>query len=311
VVGLVSERLDAATRAFWRVRGRPVHLDGQHAWLVGPVADGASVADTWVPGSSAASAEPLGLVDSMDRLDGPGFAAEGLRAEVRDFYERTSCWQMAVRTRWSPWARPGGATIAHLFGRRVQQLALPLCSGGRFEQMESRVVPILGGDGVSPAAAWIRTLRSSGDVVYSGAYELSLLPGAARRCVHVVFPLPHGNLQVFLEPLVLKGGALGLRSLPGGFGHEGTYVVVREQGGDYAARVSVHETFVVFVDEADVLRTTHRIWLGKRPLVRLDYVMTPVTTPVTTPDMTSDMTSQPQREGGAPSGCRPGPDPSG
>jgi len=276
VVPSFTRGLDAATRDFWRLVGRPVDLSGRHSWLSGPVAEGAAVGDAWAKSSPSPSTERLGLVDSLSGLDGPGFAADQLRAEVRDFYERTSCWQMAVRTRWSSWALPGGAAVAHLFGRRVQQLALPLSSGGRFEHIDSQVVSIPGESGTPPAVGWIRTLRSTGDVVYSGAYELSLLPGAARRCVHVVFPLPQGNLQVFLEPLVLRGGALGLRSLPGDFGAEGTYVVVRGQGDDWAARVPLHETFVVFVDHEDALRTTHRIWLGTHPLVRLDYLLTPL-----------------------------------
>ncbi len=69
--------------------------------------------------------------------------------------------------------------------------------------------------------------------------------------------------------------------------------MVRGQGDDWAARVPLHETFVVFVDKGEVLRTTHRIWLGKHPLVRLDY-------------MRLDSAGQSLR---GPSGCRLGSDP--
>lgn len=261
--------VDAATRVFWRLRGRPVDLAAAENWLAGPVVDGG---ESWLGPGADTTTQPVGLLGSMQQLDGPGFAAERLSNEVRDFYEHTSAWQMKVRTRWSPWARPGGAAVSHLFGRRVQQLALPVAGGGAFEQIDSRVVSVPAAEG-PPAVGWIRTLRSSGDVVYSGAYDLRTLPGAARPSVHVVFPLPQGNLQVFFEPLVVNGGALGLRSLGGDFGEPGTYVVVREHGVSYAARVPLHETFLVFVDALGALRTAHRIWLGSRLVVRLDYVM--------------------------------------
>jgi hypothetical protein len=76
-------RLDRLTRTFWRTVGRPVDLGGEHAWLDAPM------------------------------HDGPGFAAAGLRPQVRDFYERTGHWRMEVSTRRVASApRPGCARCA-------------------------------------------------------------------------------------------------------------------------------------------------------------------------------------------------------
>ena len=104
------------------------------------------------------------------------------------------------------------------------------------------------------AAGWLRTLRATGEFVFSGCYSHRLLPGADRPSVHVAFPLESGNVQVFLRPRVLADGSLLLESPSGRFGEDGAYVVVEDGGSTYASRVPVHETFHVHLDDRDVLR---------------------------------------------------------
>src|SRR5687768_16901228 len=67
-----------------------------------------------------------GLLPSMAALDGPRFDSRRLRAEVRDFYEHTSAWRMEVWTGWSPVFWPAGELVSRVWGRRVEQLALPM-----------------------------------------------------------------------------------------------------------------------------------------------------------------------------------------
>ena len=164
-------------------------------------------------------------------------------------------------TGWSPLFWPAGELIARLYGRRVEQLALPMRPLDVAHGMASRVTPIRDGDGNQVAAAWSRTLRTSGRHVFSGAYSARTLPGADRPSVHVAFPLESGNVQVFLRPSVTDDGGLVLESPAGRFGQDGAYVVVRDGGRDYAARVPLHETFHVYVDEDGVLRTDHELRL--------------------------------------------------
>lgn len=273
-------RVDRATRAFWRVKGRAVDLDGEHAWLAGPMNDGGQVGDRWLRAEAAAHggtvgyADGAGLLPDMSRLDGPAFTAAGLRPEIRDFYEHTADWHMDVRTRWSALFRPGGQLVSHFFGRRVQQLALPTrpldVAGG----MESEVATILDADGGHLAAGWIRRLRSTGEYVYSGCYSTRLLPGSRQPSVHVAFPLESGNVQVFLRPAVSPGGALRLESPAGAFGEDGAYVVVRHGRRAYASRIPVHETFHVRTGSGGTLRTDHVLRLWSRPALRLHYRLT-------------------------------------
>jgi hypothetical protein len=184
---------------------------------------------------------------------------------------------MEVWTQWNPLFRPGGELVSRLFGRRVQQLALPTRPLDVAHGMDSRVVTILGATGEQRAAAWLRTLRSSGEYVYSGCYSTRVLPRTRQPSVHVAFPLEAGNVQVFLRPVVLPGGALQLSSPAGRFGDDGAYVVVQDRGRAHAARAPVHETFNVYVDSEGVLRTDHVLCLWSAPAVRLHYKLTRAT----------------------------------
>jgi hypothetical protein len=273
----VPHLLDLGSRKFWRLTGRQVDLGGRESWLDAPMSSSPRVTDEWLAAEAARRGGALeaddpsaGLLPTMTQLDGPGFDASRLRPEIRDFYEHTAAWNLEVWTGWSPMFWPAGELVARLYGRRVEQLALPMRPLDVARGMDSRVTPIRDGDGTQVAAAWMRTLRGSGRNVFSGAYSQTTLPGADRPSVHVAFPLESGNVQVFLRPSVSDDGSLVLESPRGRFGQDGTYVVVRD-GRDYAARAPLHETFHVYVDRHGVLRTDHELRLWSAPAVRLHY----------------------------------------
>ena len=276
-------RLDKVTRLFWRSVGRPVDLTGEHAWLDAPMHAGPVIGDGWLVDAAATlggrvrdSDQDAGLLADMAALDGPGFRAADLRSEVRDFYEHTARWRMEVWTQWTPAFQPGGELVSRFFGRRVQQLALPTRPLDVAHGMDSRVAVLEDGEGDQRAAGWIRTLRRTGEYVYSGCYSSRSLPGADRPSVHVTFPLEEGNVQVFLRPRVLPGGDLELASPSGPFGTDGAYVVVRVGEGVYAARAPIHETFRVYVDPDGVLRTDHDLRMWSATAVRLHYRLEPL-----------------------------------
>lgn len=279
----LTPRLDRITRAFWRAVGRPVDLEGEHAWLDAPMHAGPVIGDAWLADAAASYGgsivdgdEGAGLLADMAALDGPGFQAADLRPEVRHFYEHTARWRMEVWTQWAPVFQPGGELVSRMFGRRVQQLALPTRPLDVAHGMDSRVTVLADGAGRQRAAGWIRTLRSTGEYVYSGCYSSRVLPGADRASVHVTFPLEQGNVQVFLRPRVLPGGDLELSSPAGRFGADGAYVVVRVGDGVHAARAPIHETFRVYVDRDGVLRTDHDLRMWAATAVRLHYKLEPV-----------------------------------
>lgn len=291
--GLIPQVVDLGTRTFWRLTGRPVDLDGTHAWLAGPTSVTSDVGDAWVRAEASrlgaavrAPSPDAGLLADMSLLDGPGFSAADLHPTVRDFYEHTSRWRMEAVARWSPLFWPAGALVTGFFGRRVQQLALPTRRSDASGGIDSIITTVVDDDASQLFAAWLRRLRATGDVVFSGSYSPRTLPGADRRSVHAVFPLESGNVQVFLHPRV-DAGALVLDSPAGTFGDDGAYVVVAQRGRSYAARVPLHETFRVHVDADGVLRAEHVLRLWRARIVRLDYRMAPVDDAATSPTATA------------------------
>jgi hypothetical protein len=274
----VLHLIDLGTRKFWRTVGRPVHPAGEHAWLRAPTSPGPTVGDGWleaearlVGGRIDEDRPGAGLLASMDLLDGPGFRAADLAPQVRDFYEHTSEWCVEVWSSWSPLFWPAGEMVSRLFGKRVEQLALPMRPLDVAHGMDSRVSVILDGEGAQVAAGWLRTLRATGEYVFSGCYSARRLPGTGRASVHVAFPLESGNVQVFLEPSVRPDGSLLLESPAGPFGADGAYVVVEDRGRTYASRAPVHETFHVYVDRFGVLRADHSLRMWSATATRLHY----------------------------------------
>ena len=269
-----------ASRRWWRLVGRRVDLDGDHRWLDAPVCGPGPVGATWL----RAEAERLGgfmredvpgggLLSSMSVLDGAGFRAAGLDQAVRHFYEHTACWRMEAWAQWSALFWPGGELVSRLFGRRVQQLALPTRPLDVARGMDSRVVHLMDASGEQYAAGWLRTLSATGEFVYSGCYSARLLPASDQPSVHVAFPLESGNVQVFLRPSVQADGSLVLSSPSGVFGGDGAYVTVRDGRDAYAARVPIHERFHVYRDHRGVLRTDHELRLYRTLVLRMHYRM--------------------------------------
>ena len=178
---------------------------------------------------------------------------------------------MDVWSSWNPLFLPAGALIARWFGRRVHQLAIPIDPLKTSRGMDSRVIVLLDADRQQESAAWIRTLRSTGEYVYSGRYAISAPAATGAATIHVTFPLEAGNVQVFLCPENDSDKSLWLRSPRGSFGDVGAYVVVRDRGQTFAAKPPLSETFHVFVDEEGTLRTDHELRLWGLRVVRLHY----------------------------------------
>ena len=180
-------RVDRATRAFWRVAGRPVDLSGSERWLASPTNHGQLVGDGWLRDAAVALGGSVrgdeidaGLIPDLSCLDGPSFSASATSPSARHFYEHTSRWQMEAWTRWSPVFKPGGSLVSRFLGRRVQQLAIPTRPLDAALGMDSRVVPLVDAAGQQQAAGWIRTLRPRSQPRFESAPPRDL-PGVRQR----------------------------------------------------------------------------------------------------------------------------------
>lgn len=268
--------LDLSTRLWWRVTGTRVDLSGGSRWLAAPHNERGEVGDDWLHaldrrGLVRPRSADHGLIDRMDLLDGPEFESAGIDPLVRDFYEHTASWRMEVWSQWNPLFAPGGALVTRVFGRRIQQLALPISPMSVSRGMTSGVHVIDTPDGRRDGAAWLRTLRSDRSPVYSGFYQVAAPGDAVQPHVKVTFPLEEGNVQVFLTPRLGDDGSLWLHSRSRTHGADGAYVTARVRNRWYAAMLPLHETFHVFVDDEGVLRTDHHLRVFGRLALRLHY----------------------------------------
>jgi hypothetical protein len=89
--------------------------------------------------------------------------------------------------------------------------------------------------------------------------------------VKVAFPLENGGVQIWLIPRNDADGSLWLHSRSKRFGADGAYVAGRVAGRWYAAQVPLRETFRVYTDAEGVLRTDHRLNIGRWQALRLRY----------------------------------------
>ena len=269
-------RIDRATQAWVRATGRRIDFD-EEPWLLGPIGGPRLIADEWLQGEAARlggrQVEGGGLLGRVSDLAGAGFDPSIIAEPIVDFYEHTDAWRLEVWSQWCPAAWPFGWLLSSAFARRLQQLALPLRPLDAAQGMDSRVVTVRDVNGVQLGAAWLRTLRSTGQTVYSGWYGTAVLPGATRPSVRVMFPLPNGSVTVFLRPDVRPDGALTLTSPISGFGEDGAYLIVARPDGrsGWARRVPLAERFLVWLDGEGVLRTDHALDLWQVPAIRLHY----------------------------------------
>lgn len=273
--------LDRATQEWVRLTGRKVVLD-DNPWLNGPFGDVGEVADRWVESEAAriggTVAQGGGLLHSMKELGGEGFDPGDLQEAVVRFYEQTDKFRLEVWSQWCPFVWPFGWLLSALFSRRLGQFAMPLRPLDTAKGIDSRVLGVRDGAGQQIGAAWLRNLRSTGQFVYSGWYGTALLPNADRPSIRVAFPLPNGNVTVFLRPESGPDGSLVLRSPLGGFGDNGAYLIVADDERKWAwvRRAPIVEHFAVGADDEGVLRTDHALDLRRLPVIRLHYRIDPI-----------------------------------
>lgn len=268
--------IDRITQCWVRASGRKV-LFSQFPWLQGPVGEPEIIASAWIEQEAercgAVPAEGVGLLTDMALLSGSDFDPSLLAADVVSFYVNTSDWIMDVSYAWSRIALPAGWLLSKLFTRRLQQLNLPIRRSKVTHCIKSRIVSLRREDGEQLGVAWIRTLPATGQYVYSGWYGIARLPSGDGPCLRVVFPLPNGNLIVFLRPEIGENGTLILKSPLGKFGEPGAYLVVMHPGEEsgWVRRVPICEEFVVGVVSEGYLYTDHFLRLWNIPVVQFRY----------------------------------------
>ena len=275
---------DWVTQRWVRVAGRRIALHDDQ-WLDGPVGNTRMIGKDFF--ASYAETEGLeivrsgcrGLVEDFSVLMKKRTDLGEVSTAVKDFYERTSAYELDAWSEWHGLFRPFGRVLAVLFSRRLQQLNVPLSSLDVSKGMSSDVIQLRNPRSKKVVqAGWIRELHATKDVLYAGSYSICTVPGHQGPCVKVVFPLPNGNAIVFMKPEVHSDGAFTLTSAGCEFGDPGFYFVVHGENGTAWARYlkSLHETIHAYSDERGAVRAEHSLTLWGKEFLRLHYRMRPL-----------------------------------
>jgi len=141
----------------------------------------------------------VGILASLDSLDGPDFSADRVHPLIREFYEHTSRFRLSIIPEWRSWMKPGYEIFKRLVAEPLGQAAIPSNIEQAQRGMVSTIDTIdLDGDEEIDIRGWIRTFADSGKPIYVGIY--TSFRHEDRGYVSVGFPIPSANFTATLEP---------------------------------------------------------------------------------------------------------------
>lgn len=212
-------------------------------WLIGPSGDLGSIADVFV--NQLAKDEGLiiernsksqGLISSIDKLNLSGVELARLSHMIISFYENTAHYNLSITVKWNPVFKIFGILINKLFSHRIDQLNVPTKNIKDSEAINSEIITLSKPESKEVKyTIWFRTIKSTGQVIYSGLYSICTLP-AGKTCVKATFPLPKGNATVIMSPSVGANGELQLHSAGKKFGDPGFYFFLNDSRGNLWAQ---------------------------------------------------------------------------
>ena len=141
----------------------------------------------------------VGILASLDSLEGPTFDASLVHPLIREFYEHTSRFQLSIVPEWRRWMKPGYELFKRVVAEPLGQAAIPSNIEEAQRGMVSTIDTItLDGDEEIDIRGWIRTFADSGKPIYVGIYTSFRHDG--RGYVSVGFPIPSANFTATLLP---------------------------------------------------------------------------------------------------------------
>jgi hypothetical protein len=254
------------------------------AWLSSPIGPGRTIGSDFYgqlaerEGLRIGKSADAGLLPSFDELKGPDFDPSKVRREIREFYEHTAHYHLEA---WSETSLVSSFflwVLVKFISRRMDQLNFPLSPLELSAGMKSAVLELDDPrTGKRVYTGWLRTMVATGKIIYTGLYSTTTPDGWPGACVKVSFPVPRGCATVVLRPAVDYDGSFRLISRNTRFGGPGFYRIVETQPGKWRVRYikSLHETFHVYIDPEEVLRTDHIIHFLGLTVLKLHYKITP------------------------------------
>jgi hypothetical protein len=213
----------------------------------------------------------VGILASLDSLDGPTFDAGRVHPLIREFYEHTSRFRLSIVPEWRRWMKPGYEIFKRLVAQPLGQAAIPSNIEEAQRGMVSTIDTItVDGDEEIDIRGWIRTFADSGKPIYVGIY--TSFRHEDRGYVSVGFPIPSANFTATLLPHNTGEHDLLLSSrseLP----YPGHYLSSVDSERDALTVLKLlyfQEEIFVHVTESD-LRTEHSFYLAGQRFLTLHY----------------------------------------
>jgi hypothetical protein len=216
----------------------------------------------------------VGILASLDSLDGPTFDAGRVHPLIREFYEHTSRFQLSIVPEWRRWMKPGYEVFKRLVAQPLGQAAIPSNIEEAQRGMVSTIDTIdLDGDEEIDIRGWIRTFADSGKPIYVGIYTSFRHDG--RGYVSVGFPIPSGNFTATLEPRNAGEHDLLLtsRSRLAFPGHYLSSVDSERDALTVLKLLAFQEEIHVYV-RGGALKTDHSFYLAGQRFLTLRYEIT-------------------------------------
>ena len=214
------------------------------------------------------------MVQDFRDLEGGRCELGSVSSAVKHFYEQTSDYELDAWSEWCGLFRPFGRALALFFGRRLQQLNVPLSSLDTSHGITSEVIHLRDPQsGRILQTGWTRRLLGPNNVLYVGSYSTCRVPGYPDPCVKVVFPLPNGNAIVIMRPEAHSDGSFSVTKSGRRFGDPGFYFVVHGKDGYVRARYlrTLQETIRVYSAEREMVRADHVLQIWGVQFLRLHY----------------------------------------
>jgi hypothetical protein len=141
----------------------------------------------------------VGILASLDSLEGPTFDPSQVHPLIREFYEHTSRFRLSIVPEWRRWMKPGYELFKLVVAQPLGQATIPSNIEEAQRGMVSTIdtIALDGGEEID-IRGWIRTFADSGKPIYVGIY--TTFRHEERGYVSVGFPIPSANFTATLLP---------------------------------------------------------------------------------------------------------------
>ena len=213
----------------------------------------------------------VGILASLDSLEGPTFDPSQVHPLIREFYEHTSRFRLSIVPEWRRWMKPGYELFKLVVAQPLGQATIPSNIEEAQRGMVSTIdtIALDGGEDID-IRGWIRTFADSGKPIYVGIY--TTFRHEERGYVSVGFPIPSANFTATLLPSNVDEHDFVLTSrteleFPG---HYLSSVDSERDALTVLKLLYFQERIFVYVADGD-LKTEHSFYLAGQRFLTLHY----------------------------------------